>query len=98
MEEISAYTVSGGMWTSRTPRQVIRTDIDGITPGSIENFISIIEISSPDLIVIVGTALPCGLNLIQVVGNIRQSTSPGFVRQSQKLDTSIDGKFLNNRY
>ena len=89
---------SGGAWTSRTPRKVSRTDVYGSTPGGMNNSISIVENSSPDLIIIIGTDPPCGLNLSQEVGDIRQSNSPGLVRQSQKLDAAIDGKFSNNCY
>ena len=40
----------GGTWMSRTPRQVSRTGVDGITPVVIENAIGIVEKSSPALI------------------------------------------------
>ena len=87
---------SGGAWTSGTPRKVSRTDVYGSTPGGMNNSISIVENSSPDLIIIIGTDPPCGLNLSQEVGDIRQSNSPGLVRKSQKLDAVIDGKFPDN--
>ena len=90
------YAASGDAWTSRTPRRVSRTGVNGIPPGRIENCIGVVETSSPDLIVIIGTATPCGLNLSQDVGDIQQSTFPGLVRQSQKLDTVVDGKFSDN--
>ena len=41
----------------------------------------------------IGTAQPYGINVGQEVGKKRQSTSPGLVRQSQKLDAVVDGKF-----
>ena len=41
------------------------------------------------------TAPPYGLNVIPEIGNIRQSATPD-LRDSDKLDTSIDGNFTNN--
>ena len=96
-KEIVEDAASGGAWTSRTHRQVSRTGIDGSTPSDIVNAIGIVETSSPVIIVIIGTAPPCGLNLIQDVGDIQQSTSPGLVRQFQKLDAVLDRKFPDNR-
>ena len=75
-KEILTDAASVGTWTYRTPRRVIRTGIDGSTPGNIGNSIVIVEKFSPDLIGIIGTAPPYGLNLIQKVGDIRKSTSP----------------------
>ena len=72
------------------------TGVNGSTPGNIGNSIGIVEISSPVLIGIIGTDPPCGLNLIQEVGDIQKSTPPDLVRQSQKLDAVVDGKFPNN--
>ena len=92
-KEIVSDAASGGAWTSRNPRQVSRTSVDGITPGSIENLIGVVEASSPAMIVIVGTDPSCGFNWIPEVGNIRKFTSPGLVRQSQKLDAAVDRKF-----
>ena len=45
---------------------------------------------------IIVNSSPCGLILSQEVGNIRQSTSPGLVIQSKKLDASVDIKLSNN--
>ena len=69
--EIILNTASGGAWASGTPRRVSRTGVDGNTPGGIGNYIGIVEPSSPTLIVIIGTAPPCDLILIQDVGHIR---------------------------
>ena len=96
MKEIFADAALGGMWTARNPWQVSRTGINGITPGSIDNYIGIVEMSSPDLIVVIGVAPPCGLNLSQEVGNKQQSTSPSLVRQYQKLDAAVDKHFSDN--
>ena len=95
-KEIFAYAALGGTRTSRTPRWVSRTSVNGSTPGTIGNAIGIIETSSPALIGIIGTDPPCGLNLRQKVGNIQKFTSPGLVRQSQNLDAVVYGKFSDN--
>ena len=50
------------------------------------------------MIGIIGNTPPCGLNLIQEVDDKYQSTSPGLVRQSQKLDAVVERKFPNNIY
>ena len=81
-KEIVVDTASGGAWIHRTLRQGTRTGVNVITPGNIGNAIGIVEISSPVLVGIIGTAPPCDLKLRQEVGDIRQSTSPGLVRQS----------------
>ena len=62
--------------------------------------------STPDVSDISGTSIPigtsdtptfptCGLNGSPNIGNIRKFATPDF-RDSDKLDTSIDGKFANN--
>ena len=95
-KEIFEDAALGGAWTSRTPQQVSRTGVGGSTRGNIGNDIGIVERSSPVIIGIIGAIPPCGLNLIQEVDNIRQSTSPVLVRQSQKLDAVVDIKFPDN--
>ena len=95
-KEIITDAASGGNWISRTLRQVSRTGIDRSTPGENGNDIGIIEPPSPVLIGIIGTAPPCDLNVRQEVGDKWQSTSPGLVRQSQELDTIVDGKLPDN--
>ena len=99
-KEIFAETDSSlvGAWTSRNPQQLSRNGVDGSNPGGIDNDIEIIETYPPVLIGIIETYPPCGLNLSQEAGDIRQSTSPGLVRQSQKLDATVDGNFSDNRY
>ena len=67
------------------------------TQATLVNSIGIFEKSSPVLIVIIETSPPCWLKLSQEVFNIGQSTSPGLVRQSQKLDAAIDRNLSNNR-
>ena len=77
-------------------RQVSMSGINRNTPGYIGNVIGIISPSSPVLIVIIETSGPYCLNVSQEVGNKLQSTSPGLVRQSQKLDASVDGKLSDD--
>ena len=96
MKEIVVDATSGGVWATMTPWQVSRTGVNVRTLGGIDNSISIIETSSPILIVIIGTAPSCGLNLIQEVGDIWQSNPPVLVRQYQKLDAAVDGKLSDN--
>ena len=87
---------SGGALVHRNPRQVSRMGLDRITLVKICNDSGIIEPYSPVLIGIFGISPPCGLNASQEVGNKWQSTSPGLVRQSRKLDAVVDGEFPNN--
>ena len=68
----------------------------GSTLGDIGNAIGIVETSTPFMIVIIGTAPPCGINLSQQVVNKHQSTSLGLVRQSKILEAIVDGKLTNN--
>ena len=82
--EIVVDAASGDAWIQRTAQKVSRTGIDGSNPGDIGNDILIIETSSP--FGIIGTAQPCGLNLIREVGDKWKCTSPGLARQPQKLD------------
>ena len=86
----------GDVWKSRTPWRFIRTGVNGRTPGGIDSSIIIVETSSPDIIGIIGNTPPCSLNLRQGVGDIWKSTSPGLVRQSQRLYAAVDGKLSNN--
>ena len=101
----------GGGWINRNLQQVSNMGVDGGTPGKFFNAVRIIEPYAPVLIKIVGTYPPCGLNVSQEVGNKRQSTFPGLVRQSQKLyavvniklpddfdSTSIFSKAISHRF
>ena len=72
------------------------TGIRGSTPCNIQNTVSVVEPYPPILIEIVGTYAPRGLNVRQQVSNKRQSTSPGLVGKSPKLDTIVDGKLPDN--
>ena len=62
-KEVVADAASGGAWKSRNMQKVSRTGVDGRTSGRIDNVVGIVETSSPDMIGIIGTAPPCGLDL-----------------------------------
>ena len=70
--------------------------VDGSTPGDIHNDVSVDEPSSLVLIGTFGTSPSCGLNVSQEVGNKQQSTPPGLVRKSQKMDTDVNIKLRND--
>ena len=72
-----------------------KTGVNRITPGDIDDATGIVQISSPNLIGIIGTAPPCGHNLIEEVCDIRQSTPQVLVRQSQQLDTAVDDQLMH---
>ena len=74
---------------SRTMQQVSRTDVNRSTPGGIENSIGTVETSSLALIVIIGTAPTCGLNLSQEVDEIRPYNYSGLIRKSQNWMLSL---------
>ena len=95
-KEVGTDTASGGVWNHRTSRQVSSTGVTRSTPVSIGNSIGIAENYSLVLIGIIETAPHCDLNLSQEVGNKWQSTSPGLVRKSKKLDAVVDRKLPNN--
>ena len=95
-KEVVADTASGGAWINRNPWQVIRTGVNGSTPGNIHNTVSVVEPPSPFLIEIVANSPSCGLNAIQQVANKWQSTSPYLVGQTQKLDSAVDVNLTND--
>ena len=96
VKKIFAEKMSGNAWTNRTPWQVSRTGVNGTTLGNIGNAYVIRKTSSPDLLAIIGATSPsCDLSMSKEIENIRQSTSPD-LRQSNKLDTSINWQFTNN--
>ena len=92
MKEVVANAASVVAWINMNMRKVSRTGVGGSTPGNISNSVSVIKMSSPVLIGIFGTSLPCGLDVIQKVGNKQQSDSPGLDGQPQKLDAVFDRK------
>ena len=96
VNKIFLDTTSGKGWTNRTQRKISMTGVNRATPGNIGHSYEIIETSSQDLIVIIGnTVPPCGPNVSSEIDNIRQSATP-YLRNSNKLDTSIDRQFTNN--
>ena len=96
-KKIVVNPTSGGRWTSMTAWRVSITGVNESTPGGIVNTIDNFETSSPVMIENIGTAPPCGFNWSQEFGYKRKSTSSGLVRQSQKLNASVDRKYSNNR-
>ena len=86
IKEVVTDVDSGSTWVNRTPQKSIRTGVNRITPGYIRNAVSVKHAPSPVIIGIVGTDPTCGLNAIQQVVTEEHFSSPGLVRQNQKLD------------
>ena len=96
VKKIFVEMTLGNVRTSRTPWQVRSKEVGGTNPGNIGHDCGISETSSLSLIVIIGyTYPPCGLNVIQYIGDIWQSTSP-YLRKSNKFYSSIDQESTNN--
>ena len=90
--EVLVEAASGSVCSNQTSRQVSRTGVDGITRGNICDAISVKHTPTP---VAIGspTMYPSsGISEILQVANKRQSVSPSFNRNDQKLDTVVDGK------
>ena len=105
-KEIFGDVTLVNMWTNRNPWKISRTGIYGYNPISTPIYSVMRKSPTPSYIDSIGTritivnsdtttAQPCGLNMISKIGNIRQSATPD-LRDYDKLDTSIDGKFTNN--
>ena len=105
VKKISADTTSGNTWTNRTPWLTSRTGINGSIPISTPIHSGIRETSIPDS----SDSIVTRISVVTIdnitdppteaiwspgVGNKRQYTTPYF-RDSDKLDTSIDGNFTN---
>ena len=95
-KEVVADAACGGAWVNRTPRRVIRTGVDGSTPGDVCNDVSIKHATSPVLIVIVATSSPYGLSMSLQVAKKRQPMSPGLDSNTQKMDAVVDEKLPDN--
>ena len=84
---------------SRTPRRFSRTGVKGSTPSSIQSSSNsngagvLIGANDP---LCVEPDPPFGLNMIPGFGDIQQSTFLDLVRQYQKLNANVDGKFSDN--
>ena len=91
-KEVIVDAACGGMWVNQNLRQVIRTGVDGSTPGDVCNFIRIKHAPSPVLIGSMTTSPPCGLSRRLQVAKKRQSTSPGLGRNTEQLDNVVDVK------
>ena len=81
---------------NRTPRYVSRTGRDGTTAGNFKIAVRYLRHNSSVLIGGIGMSPSSGLSRILQVLNKQQSTSPGKIRDTQKLDTSVDRKFPND--
>ena len=92
-KEVVADAASDGAWVNRTPQQVIRTGVDGSTPGNIGHAVNVKHAPSPAFIVIVATSPPCGLDGILQVANKWQFTSLALVGNTQNFDAVIDRNF-----
>ena len=95
-KEVVTDAASSRAWINRTLRQVSRMGVKGSTPGYIPNNVSIVEPPYLVLIEMFGTSPPCGFNVSKHVENKRQSTSPGLVGQTKKLDATVDRKLRND--
>ena len=84
----------GNAWNHKNPRKISRTVNDRYIPISTSNHNIMSKYSA------IGksdttTAPPCGLIMIPNTEDIQQSATPN-IRDSDKLDTSIDRNFTNN--
>ena len=106
IKKIIVGATSGNAWTDRTPRRISRAGIDVSIPISAPIHSGRIKYSTPyysdssGTRVPIGnsgisTATPCGINMIPKIGDIWQSSTPD-IRDSDKLDTSIDVNFTND--
>ena len=106
MQEILTDAASGNAWTNRTLRQISRTGVDVSIPIYTPIHSVIGESSTPASSDSTGTRISIGNNGTSTaphveeiwnpgIGNKRQSATPN-LRNSDKLDTSIDGNFTNN--
>ena len=87
-----ADAACGGAWFNRTPWQLSRTGVNGITPGDVFNDVSVKNVLSPVLIGIGSTFPPRGFNSILKVANKRQYTSPRLDGNTPKLGAIVDQK------
>ena len=105
-KEIFANTMSGNLCTNSTTRQISRSGVDRSIPipTTIHSIMSKYSTpyssdSSGTRVPIgtsgISTATPCGINMIPKIGDIWQSATPD-IRDSDKLDTSIDVNFTND--
>ena len=104
--EVFVDTTLGNMWANRTPRRISRTGVDGSIPIYTPINSGMRKSSTPDSSDSNGTRITIGtgdntttptygLNVRPKIENIRQSTT-SYLRNSNKSDAAIDGKFPNN--
>ena len=89
--------VCSGAWVNRTLGQLIRTVVDRSAPGGTGLDIRSKPDPSPVLILSPTISPDFGLSDSFQVGKKLQSTSLDEVRNAQKLDTTVDRKFPNDR-
>ena len=106
VKEMFADTTPGIVWINKTLWQISRTDIDGSIPIYTPIHSETRETPTPDFSDSTGTRIFIGTSGTSNAPpaeaiwrrrcvNKRQSATPD-LRDSNKLDTSIDGKFTNN--
>ena len=94
VKEIFTEETLGNAWNHKNPRKISRTVNDRYIPISTSNHNIMSKYSA------IGksdttTAPPCGINVSLKIDNIRKSATPD-LRDSNKFDIFIDGKFTNN--
>ena len=106
VQEMFADVASDNAWKNRALRQIIRSAVDGFIPIPTQINNGIRETPTPDSSdstvtkIFIGSSItitspPAVAVWSPRTGNKRQSDTPN-IRYSDKLDTSIDGKFTNN--
>ena len=95
-KEVITDAARSSAWVNRTPRHEIRKDRDGTTPGDFD--IAVRSTRHNSLVLIGGISVyPAGGNsgILQVLNKLK-STSPDKIRDTQKLDTSVDRNLPND--
>ena len=92
-KEVITDAARRSAWVNRTRRHEIRTDRDGTTPGNFDIAVRSPRHNSPVLIGGIGVYPASGHSGILQDLNKLKSTSPEKIRDTQKLDTSVDRSF-----
>ena len=97
-KEFITDVARSSVWVNRTPKRVNRTEMDGSTPGD-----TCIDVRSPQAnspVLTGGTTVSTswGISGSLQVGNKMQSTSPDKIRDTPKLDASVDRNFPGDWY
>ena len=96
MKEVVSDAALGDAWVNKAMWQISWTGVNGSTPGNILNAFNIKHDLSPILIEMVSIYPPCGLDVSLRVANKPHSNTPGFIRQTRKLDAVVVGKLPND--